>query len=191
MVVDKIQEGLALEDFLQEFNDAPFELFDGERVLWMPSVAGHTEMIEMVKDAIKDFLRENPIGTVISEGTFILEYSTNWVKGSRIPDIMFYAKPRLEDYKRETSDWKTKPYVLVPELVIEIVSPNDSYSDINRKVDFYLQDGVQEIWVIDPQAENALVHQQEKTIRFSKTDKLSGNVLPKFEIELKQLFDNS
>jgi Uma2 family endonuclease len=189
MAINKIEEqGIALDDFIKEFSQAPFELFDGERVYWMPSLAGHTETIEAIKDAIKDYLGKNPIGRTITEGTFILKANSDWVKGSRIPDIMFYAGTRLEDYKRATPEWKKMPYVLIPELVIEVVSLNDSYSDINRKVDYYLQDGVKEIWVIDPQAENALIHTADKTSRLSKEDSIKTEILPDFELSLKELF---
>jgi Uma2 family endonuclease len=68
------------------------------------------------------------------------------------------------------------------------VSLNDSYSDVNRKVDAYLDDGGKEIWVIDPQAENALVHQKSKTTRFSKEESLKSEVLPDFALNLKDLF---
>jgi Uma2 family endonuclease len=190
MAINRLQEekGIALEDFIKEFTAAPFELFDGERIYWMPSLAGHTTLIEAVKKAIELYLHEKPMATVLAEATFVTEYSKDWVKGSRIPDIMLYEAERLEDYKKADRDWKKKPYVLVPDLAIEIVSLNDSYSDVNRKVDAYLDDGVKEIWVIDPQAENALVHHKSKTTRFSKEESLTSEVLPDFALNLKDLF---
>jgi Uma2 family endonuclease len=190
MAINKLQEekGIALEDFIKEFTAAPFELFNEERIYWMPSLAGHTTLIEAVKKGVESYLHEKPMGTVLAEATFITEYSKDWVKGSRIPDLMFYMEDRLSEYKKTDADWKKKPYVLVPDLAIEIVSLNDSYSDVNRKVDAYLDDGVKEIWVIDPQAENALVHQKSKTARFSKEESLKSEVLPDFELNLKDVF---
>ena len=189
MAINKLEEkGIALEDFIKEFSEAPFELFNGERVYWMPSLAGHTEIIRLVYRLLEAFILKLTLGELISEGTFILTASSDWVKGSRIPDIMFYAGSRLADYKKANPDWKKMPYVLVPELVIEVVSLNDSYSELNRKVDFYLQDGVKEIWVIDPQAENALIHTAEKTTRLSKDDIIKTELLPNFELSLKELF---
>jgi Uma2 family endonuclease len=189
MAINKVEEkGIALDDFIKEFSEAPFELFDGERVYWMPSLAGHTEVIRLILRLLEAFVLKSALGEVISEGTFILKANSDWVKGSRIPDIMFYAGNRLAEYKKANPDWKKMPYVLIPDLVIEVVSLNDSYSDINRKVDYYLQDGVKEIWVIDPQAENALIHTADKTSRLSKDDSIRTEILPDFALSLKELF---
>jgi Uma2 family endonuclease len=190
MALNKIRDekGMQLEDFLREFNEAPFELIDGERIAWMPGVARHTETIEAVKDAIKDYLREHPIGSVFTEATYVVEYTKDWVKGSLTPDLLFFAADRLAQYKEENPDWGDKPYVLVPDIAIEVVSPNDVYSVINRKVMAYLRDGVKQVWVIDPQAENALVHTEDKTVILNKDDSISGgDVLPDFELSLKVL----
>jgi Uma2 family endonuclease len=190
MALNKIRDekGMQLEDFLREFNEAPFELIDGERIVWMPGVARHTETIEAVKDAIKDYLRQHPIGSVFTEATYVVEYTKDWVKGSLTPDLLFFAADRLAQYKVDNPDWGDKPYVLVPDIAIEVVSPNDVYSVINRKVMAYLGDGVKQVWVIDPQAENALVHTADKTVILSKEDSISGgDVLPDFELPLKEL----
>jgi Uma2 family endonuclease len=190
MAINKLRDekGIALADFLEEFNEAPFELIDGERIAWMPGVARHTETIEAIKDAIKDYLRVNPIGSVFTEATYVVEYSEDWVKGSLTSDLLFFAAERLAQYKEENPDWGDKPYVLVPDIAIEVVSPNDVYSVINHKVMAYLQDGVKQVWVIDPQAENALVHTEDKTVILTKEDSISGgNVLPDFELPLKEI----
>lgn len=191
MAFDKLYEekqGLALEDFLRDFNEAPFELIDGERIAWMPCVARHTETMEFIKDALKDYLRENPIGTVYTEATYVVEYSKDWVKGSLTPDLLYFEAERLAKYKADNPDWGDKPYMLVPDIAIEVVSRNDSYSHINRKVMIYLQDGVQQVWVIDPQAENALVHSKNKTVILGKEESIVGDdVLPSFKLRLKEL----
>ena len=36
------------------------------------------------------------------------------------------------------------------DLMVEIVSPNDSASDLVDKVEFYLQNGVRSVWIVDP-----------------------------------------
>lgn len=186
MAFDKLREeqGIALEEFLKEFAETPFELLEGEKVVWMPGVAQHSEIIDALRDYIRDFLKEKSLGTVHAESAFILESSKNWVKGSRIPDVMVYTGKRLADYKAKNKDWKDKPYVLVPDIAIEVVSKNDSYSSVDRKVDLYLADGVKEVWVIDPYTEKALVHTEDKVKRFSKDHTITSDALPGFKLEL-------
>ena len=190
MAFDKFHEkqGMALEDFLREYSEAPFEILDGERVVWMPSIALHAEMLRAIVRLLEAFVLKLGVGEVFYETTFILEYSKDWVKGSRIPDVMVYAGNRLAEYKAADADWRTKPYVLVPDISIEIVSPNDSYTAIDKKVDLYLDDGVKEVWVIDPSTEKIWLHTSEKSTRLIKGETLESAVLEGFTLELTKFF---
>jgi Uma2 family endonuclease len=119
-------------------------------------------------------------------------YNPNWVAGSRIPDIVFFVKERFAEYKAATPDWGDRPYAIVPDLVIEVVSPNDQYSDIDAKVDLYLADGVRIVWVIDPQRRKVHVHTSDRDDpHVLKGDEMlkGGDVLPGFEIALTKLFE--
>jgi Uma2 family endonuclease len=124
--------------------------------------------------------------------TFILPdtYDKNWVSGSRIPDVMFVRREKLEAYKQQNPDWEDKPYILLPDLVIEIVSPNDSYTEIDDKVGLYLKDGVGLVWVINPQNKTVSVHSPDnRSIRLTVKDTLNGSdVLPEFSIPVENIF---
>jgi Uma2 family endonuclease len=190
MSFDKLHEekGIALADFLRDFSEVPFELLDGERVEWMPSVAIHAEILRAIVRLLEAFILKLGEGEVFYETTFILEYSKDWVKGSRIPDVMIYMGDRLAEYKKATPEWKTRPYALVPDICIEIVSPTDSYSSIDRKVDLYLDDGVKEIWVIDPSTEKIWLHTKDKSVRLVKGELLESGILAEFTLELEKFF---
>jgi hypothetical protein len=103
--------GMSLDDFIEEFERQPFELFNGERLAKMPNV-------------------------------------------------------------------------------VEIVSPMDKYTDITRKVDRYLEDGVRLVWVIDPQRRKAAVYApSQPPLLVNETDMLRGDdIIPGFEIQLAELF---
>jgi Uma2 family endonuclease len=45
-----------------------------------------------------------------------------------------------------------------PDLVIEILSPSTSSMDRVRKFNLYLEAGVREYWIVDPEDHSALVH---------------------------------
>ena len=47
---------------------------------------------------------------------------------------------------------------IAPDLAVEVVSPNDLYSEVEEKVDDYLAAGVRLVWVIDPPTRTAHVH---------------------------------
>jgi Uma2 family endonuclease len=190
MEFNKVQEeqAIPLADFLQDFHEAPFELIHGKRIPIMVSLAGHTMLIHAILDILKAFILANQLGIVLSEATIIEEDRKNWVKGSLTPDLLFFSAERFNHYLEANKDWEDKPFVLVPDIAIEVVSKNDSYSEINEKVLAYLDYGVKEIWVIDPQAKNALVHKPEKTQMLGKEDSILSDLLPNFELKLSELF---
>jgi Uma2 family endonuclease len=77
-----------------------------------------------------------------------------------------------------------------PDLVAEVVSPNDSYSEVEVKVDEYLRAGVRLVWVIDPPTRSVRVHRADATVTdLSEADELSGeDVVPGFRCRVADLF---
>lgn len=185
--------GMSLEEFIELGNQQPFELINGERKPKLPNVAGHNEVAQALFLALHLYAAPEALGVAVIEGTFILPdtYDSNWVTGSRIPDVMFYAGNRLAQYREQNPDYRERPYAIVPDLVIEVVSPNDKVSDLDEKIDAYLQDGVRLIWVFDPQRRKVTVHDpdQENPIIFRGDAILDGgDVLPNFRLSLSQIF---
>ena len=81
-----------------------------------------------------------------------------------------------------------------PDLVIEILSPTSSRNDLLRKFNLYLEAGVREYWLIDPENQLIAVHVLENghyrsTTYDAKTAALAPvTVLPGLHIDLKALF---
>lgn len=152
---------------------------------------------EKVGMPLKEFLLHvttKLLGEVFSETTFVLPDTddANWVIGSRIPDIMFYTGDRIAEYIAKTPDWRSRPVLLVPDFVIEVISPTDAFSDVDKKIDAYLADGVRLIWVIDPQRRKAFIHapDMEQPRQLTGDAVLDGeDVIPGFQIVLSKLFE--
>jgi Uma2 family endonuclease len=194
MMETSTRAGMPLDDFIREMNDQPFELINGERKLKLPGVAGHNYVIHLLYRALLQFLLQTQMGEVFIEATFILpgEDNRDWVEGSRTPDILFFSAERFQNYVTQNPDWKSRPYALVPDLVVEVVSPNDRYTDLEEKVDAYLLDSVKLIWVIDPQRRKANVYrpQDERLTRLGADETLDGeDILPGFQLSLMTLFE--
>lgn len=191
------QIGMPLDEFNRLYDqDGPFELINGERIPKMPNVAGHGEICDLLRDTINVFAVGNNLGKAFREYTFVVSYTSNWVAGSRIPDVMYYAAERLESYKATNPDWKQKPYILVPDLVVEVVSPTDNLTTLDDKIDLYLADGVQVVWVVDPQAEKVSIYSAvpdqsntKKQTNLKQGDILTGGeVIPGFQIPVTVIF---
>ncbi|MDX1992411.1 MAG: Uma2 family endonuclease [bacterium] len=190
----QLRVGMPLADFIRENDHQPFELIQGEKVPKMPTVAGHNETLHIVFQLLVAFVTSRLLGLVRMESTFILPDSDDqdWVKGSRTPDILFFAAERLAAYKTARPDWRSRPYAMVPDLVIEIVSPNDSYSDLDAKADLYLADGVRTVWAVDPQRRTVRVYTDAGEYRLKGDDVLyGGDVVPGFETAISAFFQES
>lgn len=187
-----VQVGMPLEQFLEETRQQPFELINGEKKLIMPTVLGHSEVIQTLFIALYLFVTGRGLGRVYSETTFILpdRLDRDRVEGSRTPDVMVYLGERVAQYQDANPDWRELPLPLVPDLVVEVVSPNDRYSDVDEKVDVYLADGVRLIWVVDPQRGKVHIHVPGQVPQTLKDGALpaGGAVLPEFSITLADIF---
>ena len=113
------------------------------------------------------------------------------MKNSRIPDVMFVSTAKLAQFRDDIPDAENKPYILIPDIVIEIVSPTDQYTEINRRVRRYRNDGVRLTWIVDPDTREIAVHQlgSEQQTNLSGDMVLDGgDVLPDFKLALKDIF---
>jgi Uma2 family endonuclease len=80
---------------------------------------------------------------------------------------------------------------VAPELVVEILSPHDSWSDVTQKLRGYFTIGVQLVGVVDPQAWMVYAYRSMTDVReFSEHDELPGDdILPGFSVKVAQLFE--
>ncbi|MEM9955653.1 MAG: Uma2 family endonuclease [Chloroflexota bacterium] len=189
-MAERTKIGMSLDEFISRFEEQPFELINGEMWNMTPAKKKHSKISKRLYDRLLFHLVDNDLGEVFFESTFIIEDVSDWVNGSRIPDVMFYEKSRFETHDKDNPDDDGKPFILVPDLVVEVISPSDKYSDVTTKVDAYLKDGVKLIWIVDPQRKTIAVYEGSDSPRTLRVDDtLTGaNVLPDFEIAVKAIF---
>jgi len=182
---------ISLAEWIEKYNAEPFEIIDGEQFILTPVVTGHQNVSRNLFAPLHTHVKTNKLGEVFYEVPFVLLEQRQWVKGARVPDLLFIRAERWAEYIQSHPDWKDKPLVIVPDLVVEIISPDDTYRHINRKVAAYLTDDVRLIWVIDPEPRSVLVYAPNipQTL-FSIADTLTGgDVVPGFELPVSALFD--
>jgi Uma2 family endonuclease len=66
----------------------------------------------------------------------------------RVPDVVIVRGPR------PTGRIITAP----PEVAVEVLSPEDRATDVQEKIDDYLQFGIPTVWIIDPERQRAWIH---------------------------------
>ena len=79
-----------------------------------------------------------------------------------------------------------------PDFVVEVVSPNDTYEEVEEKLADYFDAGVPLIWVVTPKTRTVLVYQADGTARrLRDADDLTADpVVPGFRVRIADLFPN-
>lgn len=75
-----------------------------------------------------------------------------------------------------------------PEVAVEVISPEDRASDVQDKIDDYLQFGIQAVWLIDPERQRAWIHTKDGSREAS--DRVLRNPAGDLEVPLSAVFPN-
>jgi Uma2 family endonuclease len=99
------------------------------------------------------------------------------------PDLAFVARERVALIA-------PRGYAeLAPDLVAEILSPDDRPSELSAKIEEWLAAGVRLAWVIDPDRLTASVHRADRSVTTIGADGLldAEPLLPGFRCSLREL----
>jgi Uma2 family endonuclease len=123
--------------------------------------------------------RQTQLGKVFSSSTiFTLPNG-----GRRSPDVAWIANDRWEALTLEEQE-KFSP--ICPDFVIELRSRTDSLSQLQEKMQEYLDSGLRLGWLIDPQNQQVEIYRQNqpKEIRKLPTTLSGEKILPGFSLDL-------
>lgn len=184
---------LTLEDFMQRYSDeGPFELIDGEFIPVTAQILDSGDIAGLIYRRLASYGEDQRRGKAYIEIPFVLVYQANWVKGSRVPDVMFVTAEHIAQLAANDPEWRKKPLVGAPLLAVEVVSPTDPMTQVNRKVRLYLEDGVRMVWVVEPEEKSVTIytpHSKQFTRLTLEDTLMGGDILPNFALPLGQLFE--
>lgn len=103
----------------------------------------------------------------------------------RIADASFTCNDRLPQGKSFKRHGR-----VVPDLVVEVISPRDLVTHLFRKLRDYFSAGIPLIWIVHPDLRAVQVYRPDGTgILLNESQTLyGGNVLPGFSCEVASLF---
>jgi Uma2 family endonuclease len=107
------------------------------------------------------------------------------------PDTVRAADVIYISNERYAQQGNRRGYLQVaPELVVEVLSPSDSWGGVMAKLGDYFAGGVLMVWVIDPDARQVFVYRSLTNVRqFSEADTLPGDeILPDLALPVANLF---
>jgi Uma2 family endonuclease len=166
------------EDVLPE----GFELGRG-RLLEITMGAEANAISMKLGGALLNYAHKTKLGTVFGPDTVYRCFPAT-LRSTRKPDVSFVRKGRFPNDREPKGDIR-----LVPDLIAEVVSPNDNAYDLEEKIDDYLLVQVPLFWVIYPDTRTAYVYRSNGTItRLRGEDSLVGeDVLPGFVCRLADI----
>ena len=164
-----------------------YEIVDGQRVDLQPMSVYTAWLASRLHGQLWPYVEEHGFGTCVMEMLFILDAERNL---RRRPDVAFVSADRwpLDREFPVTGDWD-----VVPDLAVEVISPNDIFKDVLAKLHEYFQYGVQLVWTVVPDAQQVYVYDSPTQVRIlTVRDTLPGSkILPDFRLPLASLFQRS
>ena len=109
---------------------------------------------------------------------------------TRSPDVAWVKRSRLAAL---TPEQRKKFLPLCPDFVIELRSASDSVSDLQDKMQEYIDNGAQLGWLIDPENQRVYIYRPNSEVKCLENPfTLSGEpVLPGLVLELKEIWESS
>jgi len=175
------------ENVLAVQDEPLYEIVNGQRVALQPMSTYATWLASCLHGRLGHYTEDNGLGTSVTAMLFVLDAEHDL---RRRPDVAFVSTARwpLDRALPMTGDWD-----VVPDLAVEVISPNDVFKDVLAKVREYFHYGVQVVWVIAPEEQQAYVYDSPVQVRIlTGQDELTGGeVVPGFRMPLVHLFQHA
>jgi Uma2 family endonuclease len=169
---------------LEEVHSLPddgnkYELIDGVLYVTPPPNTEHETILARLSRLLETYVAAHGLGLVYHPRAVVR------IGGSEIePDLMVRRPP-----PRKGMDWGDLP---LPILIIETLSESTRRRDFGVKRDFYMDNGVTEYWIVDPQRETITVvspgeanRTEEKVVVWQPMGATEG-----LRVELKDVFSS-
>ena len=161
----------------------PCELIEGKIVPMAPTLFEHGEVELNLGSALRAWAKQTGRGRV--PGGEVGIYIRRNPDTVRAADILFISHER---FARRTS----KGYLdVAPELVVEVLSPQDRWRDVTAKLADYFSAGVDRVWIVDPRVQRVLAYRTPVDRESFETGQLlqDEDLLPGFSLPVADLFE--
>lgn len=160
-----------------------FELERGEVVEVPPPGELHGILCGWIAHLLWAYVARRGSGAVSANDTGLLvEEGPDTVRG---PDLMLFAESLPLD--RLNRRFSTR----IPRLVVEVLSPSDQITRVNRRVRQYLARDIPLVWLVDPEVRSVTVYRPGREHRVvDEQEELTGEeVLPDLRLGVASLFE--
>ena len=174
----------ASEEMVSPPGDGLYEMIDGKPVEKVMG-ASEVDIMSMLGIFLGHFAMIRQIGKVEIEMLFDFGHPDH---PKLRPDVAFISYQRWPKGQKIPSE---NAFSVVPDLVVEVVSPTNLANEVEGKIVEYIKAGVRLVWIVYPTTARIYVHDGSSTVRvISRDGELDGgDVLPDFRLPLQTLFE--
>jgi Uma2 family endonuclease len=143
-------------------------------------------IVQNLYNSLKTHIRENRLGRIFLSGArYILDGDKDDVQRAYKPDLSYVRTGRISS----DFDW-SGDFTGAPELAVEIASPGQGIPYFVKRVDRFLDAGVEEIWVIYPSRTELYQYRMDAEVdtRYGVDDTLTTPLFPNLSISMVDLF---
>ena len=159
-----------------------YELVRGELVKMPPAGHVHGKRGSRVNYSLSAHVYQNDLGEVyLAETGFHLETDPDHVLA---PDASFVRQERVEA-AGDGDGYFPGP----PDLAIEVISPSDRYTEVEAKVEEWLNAGTRMVVVVNPRNRTIQAHTPVGVTELTEADTLDGgDVVPGWRLSVADIF---
>lgn len=185
MVLQSIPKLYTVDEFEQfitrpENQNRHFELLHGEIIEKAMPTEEHGIIIHTLSGELYIFLKTNPIARVEIEVRYKIPGDDH---NGRQPDLSVLVD-------MQTPIVRKGAVPRMPDLVVEVKSPDDKFKDMREKAEYYLSHGTRIVWLVYPHERLVEVFGPNRdSAILNETHSLNGeDVLPGFTLTIRDLF---
>jgi len=181
MLLD-IEKKATVQDYERLEEGAPYQLIGGELIMTPSPTAFHQSIIYRLILKLGNFVEQKKLGVILQSPIDVYLSDEDVYQ----PDLIFIRADRARGIRKD----KLR---IVPDLVVEVLSPSTAYFDFTRKKEMYCARGVEEYWIVDPEAETIEimikqgdVYRTERLLHNSEI--LESAMFPGFSMKVEDIF---
>lgn len=174
--------GLTLNEFLELPEEKPaLEFIDGVVTQKVSPKARHSRLQTVLARVLEDSAQHGETAWALTE------LRITFAGASVVPDVSLFRRERLPvDANEVIVDEVYEP----PDIVVEIVSPEQRVAALVRRCLWYVTNGVQVALLVEPDDETVLAFRPDQpTGAWHGSDRIDlHEILPDFDLTVDQLF---
>ena len=160
-----------------------YELVEGALSMMSPAGGRHGRITVRINKLLAIQVDDNNLGaTFAAETGFLLATDPDTV---RAPDAAFVRQDKMDSLEDDSG---YLPFA--PDLAVEVVSPTDTFADVEKKAFSWLDAGTQLVLIVEPESETVHAYRSRWNIRVLKPGEVidAADVVAGWNVRVEEFF---